>query len=217
MFPASISVLTRLQIETLLTYGRSLSNGPLSDETKKEVNFVLLQIVNALKSLQAQGIEEAPKNLTNLIVCREDRDTHPRVCIAHCSERADQTSKCSLCQCANNALADVLPATDLTDLIADVLRKEKAVSLSQAKSILEFTLWGPADIEFGSSDREREAALQRWLDLERATVLHGLVRTRAELTVFEEWHLLFLVRTNAKMMAEASLMLESNVTCSVGS
>ena len=50
-------------------------------------------------------------------------------------------------------------------------------------------------------------SFQRWLDLERATVLHGLVRTRAELTVFEEWHLMFLVRTNAKILAEASALL----------
>lgn len=210
--------MTRLQIETIETYGKTLSTGAISDETKKEINFILLQIINALKCLQAQGIEEAPVNLTNLIVCREERDPHPRVCITHSFERSDDSSKGSLCQCVINALTDVLPPTDLTSLITDVLRKEKAVSLSQAKAILEFTLWGPADIAFGNSTRERESALQRWLDLERATVLQGLVRTRAELTVFEEWHLLFLVRTNAKMMAEASLLLESgNMVGSVGS
>lgn len=194
-----------------------MSNGSLTDETKKEINFVLLQIINALKSLQAQGIEEAPVNLNNLIVCREERDPHPRICITHSFERSDDSSTGSLCQCVMNALTDVLPSTDLTNLISDVLRTEKAVSLSQAKAILEFTLWGPADIAFGNSVKERETALQRWLDLERATVLQGLVRTRAELTVFEEWHLLFLVRTNAKMMAEASLLLESGSTGTVGS
>ncbi|KAL0269910.1 UNVERIFIED_CONTAM: hypothetical protein PYX00_007490 [Menopon gallinae] len=202
---ASISVLTRLQIETLSTYGKAMSSGVLNEESKKEVNFVLLQIINALKSLQAQGIEEAPSNLTNLIVCREDRDPHPRICLTSTGEQTD--SECSLCQCVLNVVTDILPPTDLTNLVSSILRKEKAVSLSQAKSILEFTLWGPSDIVFGNT--ARELSLQRWLDLERATVLHGLVRTRAELTVFEEWHLLFLVRTNAKMMAEASVLLES--------
>lgn len=206
-FLASISVLARLQIETVETYGRSMNSGVLNDESKKEVNFVLLQIINAFKSLQAQGIEEAPKTLSNMIVCREERDPHPRLCITHSMERSEEGT--SFCQCLLHTIKDILPPTDLTPLIANVLRKEKAVSLSQAKGILEFSIWGPSDIAFGNSTRERESALQRWLDLERATVLHGLVRTRAELTVFEEWQLLFLVRTSAKIMAEASLLLES--------
>jgi len=40
--------------------------------------------------------------------------------------------------------------------------------------------------------------------LERATVLHGLVRTRVELTVYDECHLMFLVRSTAKMMNDAA-------------
>lgn len=56
--------------------------------------------------------------------------------------------------------------------------------------------------------REREVTLQRWLDLERANVLHALVRTRAPLTVTDEYQLLFLVRTSAKIMGEASLLLD---------
>ncbi|KAK6635649.1 hypothetical protein RUM44_000903 [Polyplax serrata] len=208
LIQASISVLTRLQIDMIESYGKSMRSGVHSDESKKEVNFVLLQIINAFKSLQAQGIEEVSKKLTNFVVCREEKDPHPRICITDSSDRSNE-SRDSLCQCLINVINEILPATDLTPLIANVLQKEKAVSLSQAKGILEFSLWGPADIAFGSSNRERESALQRWLDLERATVLHGLVRTRAELTVFEEWQLLFLVRTSAKIMAEASLLLEN--------
>lgn len=73
--------------------------------------------------------------------------------------------------------------------------------------MLEFTLWGPADVTFGGL-REREVTLQRWLDLERATILHALVRTRAPLTITDEYQLLFLVRTSAKMICEASILLD---------
>lgn len=84
------------------------------------------------------------------------------------------------------------------------------MSLSQVKSVLEFNLWGPTDVTLGMPLKDRELALQRWLDLERATVLHGLVGTRVQLSVLEECHLLFLVRSSAKMMSEAALLLESN-------
>lgn len=78
------------------------------------------------------------------------------------------------------------------------------------KSILEFSLWGPTDVSLGSTIKERELGLQRWLDLQRATVLHGLVCARVQLTVYEEFHLLFLVRSNARMMSDASLLIESS-------
>ena len=206
---ASISVLARLQIETVETYGKNFIHGStVSEESKKEIHFVLLQIINAFKTLQAQGIEEASINLMNLVVCREEKDPHPRICITDSFERSENGN--SLCQCLIHTIKENFPPTDLTNLLTSILLKEKATSLSQAKGILEFILWGPADIIFGNSNRERESCLQRWLDLERATVLHGLVRTRAELTVFEEWQLLFLVRTSAKIMAEASLLLENS-------
>ena len=84
----------------------------------------------------------------------------------------------------------------------------------QVKSMLEYMLWGPSDITMSQS---REQGLQRWLDLERATVLNNLIRTQGlwniELTIFEEYHLLFLVQTCAKMLLEASLLFESEVAC----
>lgn len=58
--------------------------------------------------------------------------------------------------------------------------------------------------------RERELTLQRWLDLARATVLHGLVRTKVELTIFDECHLIFLVRSNSKIMLDASQIIASS-------
>ena len=45
----------------------------------RESSFMLLQLVSALKSLQARGIEEAPKNLTNVVLCREEKDAYHRL------------------------------------------------------------------------------------------------------------------------------------------
>lgn len=110
----------------------------------------------------------------------------------------------TLCKCAHIALTELLPPTKITPILADILLQERAESLSKSKSVLEFVLWGPSDVVLSGSTKERELALQRWLDLERATVLHGLVRTRVELTVYDECHLMFLVRSTAKMMNDAA-------------
>lgn len=116
----------------------------------------------------------------------------------------------SLCVCASAALKQLMPTSKISPLIQSLLNNERAVSLTQVKSVLEFSLWGPSDVSLSSSIRERELALQRWLDLQRATVLHGLVCTKVQLTVYEECHLLFLVRSSAKLMCDASLLLESS-------
>lgn len=116
----------------------------------------------------------------------------------------------SLCMCALKAVQIIHADFKYMSLIESLLSNERAVSLTQTKSVLEFSLWGPSDVCLGSTIRERELAIQRWLDLQRATVLHGLVCTRVQLTVYEEYHLLFLVRSNARMMCDASLLIESS-------
>lgn len=116
----------------------------------------------------------------------------------------------TLCMCASKALSLLQPSAKTTPLLQSLLNNERAVTLTQVKSILEFCLWGPSDVALGTTIRERELGLQRWLDLQRATVLHGLVCARVQLTVYEECHLFFLVRSNARMMCDASLLLESS-------
>ncbi|KAK9298836.1 hypothetical protein QLX08_007980 [Tetragonisca angustula] len=206
---ATISVLPRLQASTIQLFGASIKD--LHDEgTIREASFVLLQFVTALKSLQARGIEESASSLNNVVLCREDKDAYYRLYLlqglnVETNEEREE-ERVSLCQCALVALQQLNLVSRLP-LIRELLVREKAVTLSQVKSILEFSLWGPADVTFGGA-REREITLQRWLDLERANVLHALVRTRAPLTVTDEYQLLFLVRTSAKIMSEASLLLD---------
>lgn len=206
---ATISVLPRLQVSAIQSFGATLKD--LHDEgTIREASFVLLQFVTALKSLQARGIEESARSLNNVVLCREDKDAYYRLYLlqglnVETNEERDE-ERVSLCQCALLALQQLNLASRLP-VIQELLTREKAVTLSQVKSVLEFSLWGPADVNFGGP-REREVTLQRWLDLERANVLHALVRTRAPLTVTDEYQLLFLVRTSAKIMGEASLLLD---------
>lgn len=51
----------------------------------REVGFVLLQLVNGLKSLQAKGIEELPLSLSNVILCKdlENKEAHAKLCVLH--------------------------------------------------------------------------------------------------------------------------------------
>lgn len=128
------------------------------------------------------------------------------------ASRDDDEPLGTLCQCAHAALTQLLPATKLTPTLTRILVRDRSESLSKTKAVLEFALWGPVDVDLatataGGGGREREQALQRWLDLERATVLHGLIRSRVELSVYDECHLMFLVRSSAKTMCEASSIL----------
>ena len=59
-----MNVYGRLQVETLEMFAGRLASLKLSSlggsQQEKEVCFILLQLTNALKYLQAQGIEELP-------------------------------------------------------------------------------------------------------------------------------------------------------------
>lgn len=56
--------------------------GLCDDVQCREVAFIMLQLINALKMMQAKGHEEMPLNLANVIMIREiDKDTQARLCI----------------------------------------------------------------------------------------------------------------------------------------
>lgn len=219
---ATAWILPYLQINTIQSYGDLLKT-KTEEESWKGSNFVMLQLVNALKTLQAQGIEELPMSLSSFVLHKDmDKESHHRLCVllgmtVDLASKSHQEKQGTLCMCALKALNFLHPSPKITPLLQSLLSHERAVSLTQVKSVLEFSLWGPSDVSLGSTIKERELALQRWLDLQRATVLHGLVCTRVQLTVYEECHLLFLVRSNARMMCDASLLIESsNLKHSVG-
>ena len=237
-------ILSRSHVVQFGSYARNLKQRRKSlrvDEFEKDMSFVLLQLINGLKYLQAQGIEETVSDLDNFLLARSDNDNYHRLIITEECHRGS-AKKMSLCQCALAAmlqlfdisdpvqvacepremieLPQIIPSVSMFKTMAVILQKDGGVSLGQVKSMLEYMLWGPSDIIFdfrhGREAESREEALQRWLDLERATVLHNIIRTQGlwniHLTVYEEYHLLFLVRTCAKMLCEASLLFESEVS-----
>ncbi|XP_008483588.1 uncharacterized protein LOC103520277, partial [Diaphorina citri] len=118
------------------------------------------------------------------------------------------TPRISLCQCVSQAVQLLLPLSPLSPLLQDILSSEKSSSLSQSKSVLELWLWGPENVNI---NEDKQLALQRWLDLDRATCLHSLVCSRPpHLSPQDYAHLLFLVRTNSKNLMDASNILASH-------
>ncbi|CAH1967972.1 unnamed protein product [Acanthoscelides obtectus] len=161
---ATISVLPWLQIHTFQSYSDYLkSKFQNPDEAWKDSNFVMLQLVNALKILQAQGIEELPVSLSCFVLCKEmEKDNHHRLCVLQpdLTTDTDPEKHATLCACALKALNLLQTSPKISCLLQSLLGHERAVSLTQVKSVLEFTLWGPSDVALGSTVRERELALQ---------------------------------------------------------
>ena len=100
-----VSVFPRMQVETLSSFSSKLATTTKmnSQSWEKENSFVLLQLINALKFLQAQGIEDTKPDLDHFVLCREDRDSHYRVVIVTGNDGSDVTcdendvSRMSLC------------------------------------------------------------------------------------------------------------------------
>lgn len=68
---ATISVLPCQHVTTVQSFG-AMSKDINGESASREASFVLLQLVNALKSLQARGIEDASRSLSDVVLCRED-------------------------------------------------------------------------------------------------------------------------------------------------
>ena len=80
LLAATISVLPRLQVNTLESFTDTLPQEIGKEEqATRESSFVLLQLVSALKCLQARGVEEMPRSLDNVVLCREDKDAYHRL------------------------------------------------------------------------------------------------------------------------------------------
>lgn len=79
----------------------------------------------------------------------------------------------------------------------------------RTKSVLEYILWGPADVDINGALKERETILQRWMDLSRATALRSLAGRRFDMNISDECHLIFLIRSNARTILDASQTISS--------
>lgn len=73
------------EMESIVSLLPKLPTGfPSYDEIMcREVGFVMLQLVNGLKTLQSKGIEEMPMSLSNVILCKEmeNKEAQARLCV----------------------------------------------------------------------------------------------------------------------------------------
>ncbi|CAH0748597.1 unnamed protein product [Bemisia tabaci] len=202
----AVAVLSSQFFDSLASY----CNLKPATQTEKDIGLIVIQLVNVLKCLQT--CDQIDISMQELVLCREEEGNVPRLCVAPISTdspilKEKGKERITLCQAMVAGTEMLLPSSPLSEVLKFVLKDEHASSLSQAKALVEFWLWGPADT---SLTEDRQAALQRWLDLERATVLHGLVISRnPQVSLMEHCHLMFLVRTNAKIMADSSYLLET--------
>lgn len=68
---------------TICSIQPNVGNSTVDDILYREVGFVMLQLVNGLKNLQAKGIEEMPASLPNVILCKEidNKEAQARLCV----------------------------------------------------------------------------------------------------------------------------------------
>ena len=167
----------RLQVETLEMFASRISKNvrksPQSWE--KEICFVFLQLINALKYLQAQGIEDiSVSSLDYFLLVRDDKDPHYRIVMVENhirqSQKSQITSLCSiglaamllLFKCENPIkrilsplddndkieLPELTPSVGMFSIMCELLQHRSSMALGQVKSMLEYMLWGPNDIAF---------------------------------------------------------------------
>ncbi|KAK3865531.1 hypothetical protein Pcinc_028871 [Petrolisthes cinctipes] len=223
--PGTVWVLPALDLVSLEQLSVEVTGAPTTAPW-----LVLLQLVTGLKQLQAQAVEETHLNLT--LVARgsegEGYDPHPTLIIVPPSDSDGDVM--SLCQCAAAATTILLHGVDgeanrgdpsslppPAPLLLHLLHQERSGSLTQVKRVLEVLLFGPdnwpgEDVDDHDSDPEdsqaaEEAALERWLDLERAKLLHTLTRGPPASRVLAKFHLLFLIRANPRALRETLALL----------
>ncbi|XP_065216015.1 uncharacterized protein LOC135842467 isoform X2 [Planococcus citri] len=204
---AYITVWNEQKIESLSSYCKKPENLSVS-----EAGLLLSQLTDAFNHLLACGIEDI--SLNEIFVCKRNSDLESKLLLLPISvdylTNTDKTSmrRISLCKCILEVANMLLAKQQISQVITRVLEDEKAVSLSQAKTVVQYWLWGPCDVTLNN---DRQSALQRWLDLERATFLHKIVcKKYNQFNLSEKSHLMFLVRTNAKLLTEASYLLEKS-------
>ncbi|XP_037076811.1 uncharacterized protein LOC119097981 [Pollicipes pollicipes] len=195
-------------------------------QEEQQVCLLLLQTVHHLLELQARGQQFVDQSLCELVATEADGDAQCRLVAVYGNYESRQ--KLTGCQAALAVMLRMLgvpdalervrdgrgvsvpdvPSLNAFELLASLLLREDGSALRRARAVLEYLLWGPADLEL----TEAESSLQRWLDLERATVLNNLIRTQklwsVELSVLEEFRLMFLVHTDAATLKDASELLD---------
>lgn len=74
----------------------------------------------------------------------------------------------------------LLPNQKIADIVRQILSDERAASLSQAKAVAEYWLWGPYNVALSS---DRQTSLQRYVTMVKTSSNMCKVRTRNDLLI----------------------------------
>ncbi|KAJ1525900.1 hypothetical protein ONE63_009089 [Megalurothrips usitatus] len=186
---ALVGVLARARVDTLASYGAWLRGDGHhgGEDAWREAGLAMLQLLNALLAMHTLRMDKAVEP-DSVVLLRDPAQPHA----------TPQLAMLGL----HSAASDAVRIASVRVRIAQPLN---VAPLARAKAVLEYWLWGPSEAVCSP------AALQRWLDLERATVLHRLVcaKESQRLAIQQQSHLLFLVHTNAAAMADAARLLDA--------
>ncbi|XP_003245407.1 uncharacterized protein LOC100571586 [Acyrthosiphon pisum] len=188
------------RVEAVESYCKEY-NAKYADITK-EAGLILVETVNLLIGLQASDVDRY--SLEPFVVTRNCFGADPTVAVVQLEtdlQEADDT----LCEIMLKVLRLLAPTWEMTVCLSQVLRQGRPNSLSKCKALLEFWLWGPTGVTVSP---DRPLSLKRWLDLERANVLHGHVCSRsADLSVKQMCYMSFLVANDDKLFSDAWTVL----------
>ncbi|CAL1299348.1 unnamed protein product [Larinioides sclopetarius] len=224
---ATILVLNRSNILTIECFTENLP-ASLSEENEKELCFIILQLIHSLKSLQAQGIESIDSSFQNLILAKTKQDKYNTLVFLYdnCFDENDYMSdscKISLCQYALMLLFQMLGIQSVEEFMLvsgakfsseisqkvfkaaiSLLSEEKAVSLSQTKTLFECFLWEVTKVmESLEESDDIESVLHRWLDIKRANYIKNIFDdSSCDINVQSEYYSQFLLRTSIRNIKE---------------
>ncbi|XP_054716126.1 uncharacterized protein LOC129225677 [Uloborus diversus] len=230
---ARVLVLSHSNITTIECYTENLPES-LTEENEKELCFIILQLIQSLKSLQAQGIESMDTSFQNLILAKTTLDRYYTLIFLYdsCYDENDyssDTNRISLCQYALSLLFQMLKIQSAEEFqsisslkfsstmtrkvyqaVISVLSEEKAISLSQTKVLLECFLWGITKVIESSDDADDiEAMFHRWIDIERSNYVKNMVNDepKTDINTQNEYFSQFLIRTSVRNIREVLSIL----------
>ena len=189
------------QVTTLNQLPQVLAAELERNERVEQALVALLQLLRAICWLQHESLDQQERRqleLDEIVFYREDNnDIHRLVwMMASCDETGRTVEQCQ--QQQSHSIIQLL-APSLTVQLVD--RLISIPSVERMIVYVEYVLFGPP----GHLD---EQMMQRWLDVERASVLNQLIRTqglwRIKLSVMEEFRLAFLVSASPSNLIDAS-------------
>ncbi|KRZ10950.1 hypothetical protein T11_17215 [Trichinella zimbabwensis] len=207
---------------------------------KREICFLMTQLITVFKYLQSIGVEYATKEIEELVLLKIDSEDKPRLILewdfVSIEERLFkdwQVEKRSLCKVASRILLAVIRTVsgmtcedadekrkNLNCVIdhailkaAHVLIEEKADSLTRALCLMQYIVWVLPEKSLKPLLCEEQA--NEWIQSERTRLLCHLVKKLLnplyEINVYDHYCLLFLLNASPKYLLYAEkLICETN-------